>query len=106
MDAMDALKRQLERERAARKQAETLLEAKSRELYESNQQLRALAADLEARVEERTRELTVLNQALRQEMAERERTQDILNERESTFTTLFESSSVGILLIDEHSQIV
>ena len=34
----EVLKRRLERERAARKQAETLLEEKSRELYQTNQE--------------------------------------------------------------------
>lgn len=51
------LERRVERERNARVEAETLLDAKSRELYEANRQLSCLAAALEARVEERTREL-------------------------------------------------
>ena len=51
------LQRQLERERAARKQAETLLEEKSRELYQTNQELRSLADHLEELVQERTKEL-------------------------------------------------
>ena len=41
------LKRQLEREREARKQAESLLENKSRELYESSQRLRDANTKLE-----------------------------------------------------------
>lgn len=49
--------RRLARERGARKQAEQLLEAKSRELYEANQELRQLAQNLEKLVEERTAEL-------------------------------------------------
>ena len=49
--------RLLKRERAARKHAEGLLDAKSVELYETNEKLRALAKDLEARVELRTTEL-------------------------------------------------
>ena len=106
MDETELLRRQIERERAARKQAEALLETKSLELYKANEQLRALAADLEARVDTRTRELTELNQQLQREMQERESTQNILNERESTFATLFESSSVGILLVDENATIV
>ncbi|KQT60963.1 diguanylate cyclase [Methylobacterium sp. Leaf456] len=51
------LERRLERERAARTEAEALLEEKSRALYEVNRQLGRLAAELEVRVEERTREL-------------------------------------------------
>ncbi len=47
-----------DRERAARKEAERLLEEKGRELYQANNSLRRLLGDLEARVEERTRQLT------------------------------------------------
>src|SRR5262245_14150108 len=53
----EVLKRRFERERAARKQAETLLEEKSRELYQTNQELRNLADHLEELVQERTKEL-------------------------------------------------
>ncbi|MDP3847484.1 MAG: ATP-binding protein [Pseudomonas sp.] len=49
--------RQLQRERSARKAAETLLESKSLELYLANQQLLQLNASLEQRVRERTQEL-------------------------------------------------
>ena len=49
--------RRIARERGARKQAEQLLEEKSRELYAANQELRALAQNLESLVEERTAEL-------------------------------------------------
>ena len=48
----------LDRERRARGEAERLLETKSRELYEANLALSALAVDLEQRVVERTRELS------------------------------------------------
>jgi two-component system, sensor histidine kinase len=47
----------LERERKARKKAEQLLEEKSLELYNSNQQLRTLADNLELKVSQRTQEL-------------------------------------------------
>ena len=47
-NAEDLLERQLARERIARKQAEKLLEEKSRELYQSNLQLREQTAKLEA----------------------------------------------------------
>jgi len=49
--------RKVERERAARREAESLLEQKSLELYHSNQRLRQQAAELEAAVVERTQEL-------------------------------------------------
>ncbi|MCF8483472.1 MAG: response regulator [Rhodospirillum sp.] len=50
-------KARLERERTARKEAERLLEAKSRDLHQANQTLHAVLANLEDRVRERTREL-------------------------------------------------
>jgi signal transduction histidine kinase/DNA-binding response OmpR family regulator/HPt (histidine-containing phosphotransfer) domain-containing protein len=47
-----------ERERKARRQAEQILEEKSLELYQSNQSLRRLAAELDAMIKSRTRELS------------------------------------------------
>jgi signal transduction histidine kinase len=52
-----ALWRRAERERAARKQAEKLLEEKSLELYFANQRLKGIAENLEHEVEQRTIEL-------------------------------------------------
>jgi len=54
---LELLKRQIIREREARKQAESLLENKSRELFESNQKLVQLNANLEDLVSERTHQL-------------------------------------------------
>ena len=51
------LQRTLMRERTARKEAERLLEEKSLALYDSNQSLKQLAADLEQQVKDRTTEL-------------------------------------------------
>ena len=51
------LERRALRERAARREAEALLEVRSRELYEANVALTRLAGSLEAQVEARTREL-------------------------------------------------
>jgi two-component system, sensor histidine kinase and response regulator len=53
----ERLLKRIERERAARKQAEGLLEQKSMELYLANQQLREAAEGLEQVVAERTRDL-------------------------------------------------
>lgn len=53
----DAMRRALDRERAARKEAERLLEDKSRELYAKSEELRELNAGLESKVAERTAEL-------------------------------------------------
>jgi hypothetical protein len=49
--------RRIERERAARAEAERLLEEKSLELFQANRSLRKLADDLERQVAERTAEL-------------------------------------------------
>jgi len=56
-DEVARLQRRLARERAARKQAEQLLESKSLELYQANIELRAQADSLECTMLERTREL-------------------------------------------------
>ena len=61
------LERRVERERSARKQAESLLESKSLELYELNQ-------DLEARVEQRTGELEQSNARLQREIHQHTKT--------------------------------
>lgn len=59
------LTRRLEREKSARKQAESLLEQKSHELYEINQQLQESAKNLEGQIGVRTKELEVVrDQAL------------------------------------------
>src|SRR5919109_4104877 len=55
--------RRLARERQARKQAEALLEQKSAELYQANQELRQFANHLEELVEERTTALRLARDA-------------------------------------------
>ena len=54
---LEILKRKLERTLLARKEAEKLLEKKSLELYDSNEELKELNNKLEILVEERTKEL-------------------------------------------------
>jgi signal transduction histidine kinase len=56
-DAIGRLQRRLEREKAARHQAERLLEERSMELYRANRGLQALAETLERDVATRTAEL-------------------------------------------------
>ena len=56
-DSLDAWQRKAARERRARRQAEQLLEQKSRALYAADRQLADANRDLEQRVEQRTREL-------------------------------------------------
>lgn len=64
MDESQRYERRLDRARRARKEAEQLLEEKSRELFDVNQQLQESHDDLERRVEERTRELRAVNEQL------------------------------------------
>ncbi|MFC4304959.1 response regulator [Cohnella boryungensis] len=56
-DNIELLRRQLERERAARKEAEKITEQKTREIYYANQELRLLNDQLEEIVRERTSQL-------------------------------------------------
>jgi PAS domain S-box-containing protein len=55
---LELLERRLKREIIARKQAENLLEEKAKALFDANQALRALNADLEKQIEERTHQLS------------------------------------------------
>ena len=50
--------KRFERERLARKEAERILEEKSRDLHQSNQSLRRLASELDLMIKSRTNELT------------------------------------------------
>ncbi|MBU1014155.1 MAG: response regulator [Bacteroidetes bacterium] len=59
MSELDAIKRSLDRERKARKQAEAIIEQKSREIYLANQELISLNQSLEERIQERTKELNL-----------------------------------------------
>ncbi|MDH4460048.1 MAG: PAS domain S-box protein [Flectobacillus sp.] len=56
-EEIELLKRQLAREKAARLEAESILEQKSRELYEVNQHLYTLNRTLESQIEEKLKEL-------------------------------------------------
>lgn len=78
MTDLQLVQRKLERERAARKEAEALLEAKSLELFEANEQLRGLNESLEGRVRERTAELKKLNENLLGEISDRKRAEHSL----------------------------
>ena len=57
MEEIEKLKRRLERERAARKQAELIMEEKALELYEANSALKELNESLEKEVEIRSQKL-------------------------------------------------
>lgn len=67
------LQRRFDRERKARKEAEAVLDRKSRELYYSNTNLAQLAEHLESLVEERTEELRIaVDEALQASRAKSE----------------------------------
>ncbi len=57
MENLDILKRKLERERLARKQAEQILESKALELFEVNASLQKLNVSLEDQIDQRTKAL-------------------------------------------------
>ncbi|MBT8190629.1 MAG: PAS domain S-box protein [Bacteroidia bacterium] len=77
---IDLLKRRLERERQARKQAENILESKAQELFDVNQSLKELNESLEEKVERRTKELL---------------------QKEKEYTTLVENANDIIYTTDE-----
>ncbi|MBD5778276.1 response regulator [Pelagicoccus sp. NFK12] len=54
-EQLEIWKRQYQREKQSRKEAEALLESKSRELYLANEELKSLTKELEKRVAERTK---------------------------------------------------
>jgi methyl-accepting chemotaxis protein len=73
VDQVQRLARRLERERAARTEAELLLETKSAELFDLNRETARLNADLEARMQESLRfqqDLQHQKQALEQTLTQ------------------------------------
>ncbi len=72
MSLEDALRRSLERERKARKEAESIMEQKSLELYYANKELRELNENQEAIIRERTAEIEESRIKMRQAKEEAE----------------------------------
>ncbi len=60
MSEIENLKKALARERNARKEAETIIELKSAELYQSNEELKSLNSNLEKEISRRTQEVKIL----------------------------------------------
>ena len=87
------LQRRLERERAARQQAEKLLEDKSLELYERNQQLQAESAE------------RIKAEKLAAEAAERARSQAAIAESQARLQAIFDHAVDGIIVIDDQGLI-
>jgi signal transduction histidine kinase/DNA-binding response OmpR family regulator/HPt (histidine-containing phosphotransfer) domain-containing protein len=86
------------RERAARKEAEALLERKSLELYNVNQELRAQADSLDARVRERTVELESARRVA--ELANRAKSEFLANMSHEIRTPMNGVIGMATLLLD------
>lgn len=80
-DELALLKRKLEREKKARKAAESTLEEKSLQLFRSNERLKTLNSSLESQIEEQTRDIKA---------------------SESRFRTIVETASDIIYRIDDY----
>jgi len=85
MDDIELLKRQLDRERRARKEAERLLEDKAMELYQANQRLKDLNLNLERQIERRSKELLT---------------------SELKYRSMVETLDLGILEVDKNNLIL
>jgi C4-dicarboxylate-specific signal transduction histidine kinase len=83
--------KRLEREREARKAAEQLLEQKSAELYDVNQDLLALNDQLESLVDQKTRQLQQLNASLE------ERVEAVVAELEEKNRVLLQQSRMAAM---------
>ena len=95
MSDIERIERRLAREKAARQQAEALLEAKSRELYQTNLELQQATAELEQRVQERTRELETANHQLESYSQDRSQTARRLSTLYHTSQLLTEVGSLA-----------
>jgi signal transduction histidine kinase len=99
MDELELLRRRYERERSARKAAESFAEAKTREQYETNQALQRLAATLQEQVDERTTELRrIADEAL---VANRSKSLFLSNVSHELRTPLNAILGYGELLVEE-----
>ena len=85
MNEANALKKRIQRERNARKQAEAILERKALELYEANKELRSLNEDLEQRVAEQARALI---------------------DNEQKYKRIIENMELGLMEVDTEGQII
>ena len=99
MDELELLRRRYERERLARKAAESFAEAKTREQYETNQALQRLAATLQEQVDVRTAELRRIADAA--QVANRTKSLFLSNVSHELRTPLNAILGYGELLVEE-----
>ncbi|MEO1262041.1 MAG: response regulator [Bacteroidota bacterium] len=85
MTELELLKRKLEREQKARKQAEAILEQKALDLFHANEELRKLNENLEQRIAQRTKEL---------------------ERSEQKYRGIMENMELGLLEVDRHHKII
>ena len=94
------IERRLQRSITARKEAERLLEEKSLELYQSNQELLKIKEDLEQRVQERTAELEEATQ--KAQAASRLKSEFLANMSHEIRTPMSGIIGMSELLLDSH----
>ena len=97
-DNSELWKRQYQREKRARKEAEELLENKSRELYLANEELKGLTKALEERVAQRTKVIEQQRNAAQRQTAQ-------LQESEKRFQDVIEAAGEYVWETDPHLRV-
>jgi PAS domain S-box-containing protein len=100
MDDVERLKKRLDRERQARKQAEAIAEEQKRELYQANLELQRLNEKLEKRVKRRTAELSAARDETLQSIKARSAAEDALLAAQGRLAHLLASSRVVIFSLE------
>ncbi len=99
-DEAERYKRRLQREKAARKEAETLLEAKASELFMANESLKALLKSQESLITERTEELQRALQSA--EQANQHKSSFLANMSHEIRTPMNAIIGLTYLVLDSH----